>query len=69
MQAGTITNAQARVISARDSGVVVHFRWREADAAGMGELFQVLRLRGGRVVDMEDHSNHRSAVRALGVGV
>jgi len=54
------------VIAATGDGVVVGLRWREAASSPQREMFQVLRLRAGRVVDMEDHSNRRTALKAVG---
>jgi hypothetical protein len=51
------------VITATKAGVVVRLRWRETDSPRSSQLFQVLRLRDGKVVDMQDHADRRSALR------
>jgi hypothetical protein len=59
------------VIAATDGGVVVGLQWREPSEASEAhgpagrELFQVLRLRDGMVVDMEDHVDRRKALLAV----
>ncbi len=47
------------------AGVVVRLQWREPSSSAPSELFQVLRLRDGKVVDMEDHADRLSALRAV----
>lgn len=47
-------------------GVVVDLQWREPASTTNKQLFQVLRLRKGRVVDMADFPNRRAAMKAVG---
>lgn len=49
--------------------VVVGLQWREPDRPAVTELFQVLRLRDGKVVDMEDFERRGRALKAVGAGV
>jgi len=56
----------ARVIAATGDGVVVGLRWRGSASSTPRELFQVLRLRAGKVVDMEDHPDRQAALKAVG---
>ena len=49
--------------------MVVGLTWTEQDGPPGRELFQVLRLQDGMVVDMEDHSDRRRALRAVGAPV
>ncbi|HEX3394349.1 MAG TPA: hypothetical protein VHS52_07460 [Acidimicrobiales bacterium] len=53
-------------MAATAEGVVVRLRWREPESTTTNEMFQVLRLRDGRVVDMADHPNRRTAMKAIG---
>lgn len=54
------------MIAATDEGVVVSLRWREPASTGPHELFQVMRMREGRVVDIQDHAHRKAALKALG---
>jgi len=54
------------VIASTDKGVVVGLSWREAPSSTQREMFQVLRLRAGQVVDMADHLDRRAAMKAVG---
>ena len=51
----------ARCVSSTH-GVLVELRWREIGAATEREL----RLRGGKIVDMQDYEDARGALKALG---
>lgn len=53
-------------MAATEAGVVVGLHWREPQAPETRALFQVLRFRDGRVVDMQDHRDRRTALRAVG---
>jgi len=53
-------------VAATADGVVMRLRWREAESTTTDQMFQVLRLRDGRVVDMSDHPDRRAAMRAVG---
>jgi hypothetical protein len=55
---------RAEVIAEAPGGVVVQLRWREPERAKPTELFQVLRLRDGKVADMEDFERRRPALKA-----
>jgi hypothetical protein len=66
LREATIVDPQAEVIGATNAGVVVGLRWRETSPPATRELFQVLRLRGGKVVDMQDHADRRAALKAVG---
>jgi hypothetical protein len=63
---GQIADPRAAVIGATGSGVVVGIRWRETDPPADRQLYQVLRLRDGRVVDMQDHPSRGAALKAVG---
>lgn len=65
---GGIRDVGAEVIASTSAGVAVGLQWREASTPAMCELFQVLRLRDGLVVDMQDHADRRSALKAVGAG-
>jgi hypothetical protein len=51
-----------------DAGVVVGLQWRSPDRPQPVELFQVLRLDDGMIVDIQDHKRRRSALKAVGAG-
>jgi hypothetical protein len=53
------------VIASTDEGVVVRLGWRKSTSGTAHEMFQVLRLREGRVVDMGDHSDRRAAPKII----
>jgi hypothetical protein len=61
--------ASADVLAVTDAGVVVGLRWRAPDRDEAIEMFQVLRLRDGRIVDIEDHDRRRPALSAVGAKV
>ncbi|MDQ6796865.1 MAG: hypothetical protein M3011_02365 [Actinomycetota bacterium] len=54
------------MIAATADGVVVGLRWRESVSGPQQEMFQVLRLQAGKVIDMQDHPNRRAALKAVG---
>jgi len=60
-----IVDPQARVITATGQGVVAALRWLEGDPAMSREIFQVLRLRDGKVVAMRDYPDRLGALRAV----
>ncbi|HVE46754.1 MAG TPA: hypothetical protein VNA57_08420 [Acidimicrobiales bacterium] len=47
------------------AGVLVAMRWQEPASSGSSEIFQVLRLRDGSIVDIQDHEDRKRAVTAL----
>jgi len=61
-----MTDVHAEVVAETGAGVVVGVRWRQLDSPKPMELFQVLQLRDGKVVDMQDHDDRRSACKAIG---
>ena len=62
-----IVDASARVVASTATSVVVALEWRFASSPEVNRLFQVLRLSGGSVVDMQDHTSQSTANRAAGV--
>jgi len=54
------------VIASTAHDVVVRLRWRSSGSSSDVELFQVLRLREGKIVDMQDHEDRSKALKALG---
>jgi hypothetical protein len=54
------------VIAATEDGVVVSLRWRDARSPKPHQLFQVLRVRDGRIIDIQDHGERRRALKAVG---
>lgn len=60
-EAGT----SADVLATTDVAVVVGIRWRAPDRKDPVEMFQVLRLRDGRIFDIQDHDRRRSALKAI----
>ena len=66
MAEAQVVDLRAKVIAATSAGVVVGLQWRRWDRPGACELFQVLRLRDGRIVDMQDHRGQKEALRAIG---
>jgi hypothetical protein len=54
------------VVAETAEGVVVDLQWREPASTTNKQLFQVLRLCNGRVVDMADFPNRGAAMKALG---
>jgi hypothetical protein len=65
---GRFLDPRADVVGAGQDAVVVRLRWRPAGGPEDAELFQVLRLRDGLVVDMQDHRDGPGALRDAGVG-
>ncbi len=55
---------RAQVVAQTDAGLVVGLQWRRPDRSA--ELFQVLRLRGGKIVDMQDCRDRLEALKAIG---
>jgi hypothetical protein len=60
-----VTDARAEVVAAAGERVAMELRWREPGRRGPGHLWQVLTLRGGRVVDIQDYRRQRQALRAV----
>ena len=60
-----IIEAKAKVVEARDTGVVVELRWRDDSSDEEFRLFQTLRMRDGLVFDMKDFRQGKAARRAL----
>jgi len=60
-----ILDPYAQVLVATDEGVVVMLRWREPASPKTQEIFQVLRMREGRVVDIQDHAHRKTALKAV----
>ncbi|MFN2609131.1 MAG: hypothetical protein ABR511_14775 [Acidimicrobiales bacterium] len=54
------------MIADTPGGVAVALQWREPGADGCRELFQVLRLRDGRVVDIQDVARRGAALALVG---
>jgi hypothetical protein len=50
---------------AEDKGVVVELRWRDTSSDEEFRQYQMLRMRDGLVVDMQDFRQEKSARRAL----
>ncbi len=59
-----MAHVRAQVIAETADGVVVELRWRERERATDVELYQVLRLQDGKIVDMQDFERRRAALRA-----
>ena len=59
-----MTHVRAQVIAETAGGVVVELRWREPERSTDVELYQVLRLRDGKIVDMQDFERRQAALRA-----
>ena len=53
------------MIAATNAGVVVGLQWRDSDGRETTELFQVVRLREGKIVDMDDYRDRHKALSAL----
>ncbi|MDQ6727423.1 MAG: hypothetical protein M3066_14830 [Actinomycetota bacterium] len=60
-----ILDPHAQVLAATEEGVVVKLRWREPSSLKVHELFQVLRMREGRIVDIQDHAHRKTALKAV----
>ncbi len=65
MREGGISDPRAKVVAARGSRLVVEWCWRQGTSGTESEVFQVLRLRDGKIVDMQDHADRRRALKAL----
>jgi hypothetical protein len=59
-------NARAQVVAQTDAGLVVGLQWRRRDRRDTSELFQVLRLRDGKIVDMQDCRDRLEALKVIG---
>ncbi len=57
---------RAQVVAQTDAGLVVGLQWRRPERRDAAELFQVLRLRDGKIVDMQDCSDRLEALKAIG---
>jgi hypothetical protein len=53
------------VIASSETGVVVSLSWRTPPAPELLHQFQALRLRDGKIFDMQDHRDRRAALRAV----
>ena len=62
---GAVVHTAAEVIAASPGTLVVRHEWRGPNSPKACESYQVLRLRGGRVVAMRDHRHRRSALRSV----
>ena len=60
------SGVSAKVVAEVAGVVAVELRWREPDRAKLIELFQVVRLSEGRVVDIQDFERRAAALRAVG---
>lgn len=65
----SLADVRAEVVADAAGTVVVELRWREDGRAENFEMFEVLRFRDGKVVDMEDFDRRGAALRAAGVKV
>ena len=63
---GEIVDPRAHVVAQTDAGLVVGLQWRRPDRPGTAELFHVLRLRDGKIVDMQDCRDRLEALKAIG---
>ena len=59
-------DTRAQVIASTGHAALVGLRWRDSGSSAEVELYQVLRLQKGKIVDMEDHAHRRRALQALG---
>ena len=60
-----VADVRAKVIAANAAGVVVQLGWTDAARGASVEMFQVLRMRDGQVVDMQDHEQRGSALKGV----
>ncbi|HEX3541758.1 MAG TPA: hypothetical protein VHT75_15095 [Acidimicrobiales bacterium] len=58
-----ITDARAVVVAVDRGGVVVELRWRLGGEANV--RYQALKMRDGRIVDMQDYLDATAARRAV----
>ncbi len=61
-----VGDVHAKVIAANVTGVVVRLGWTDAARGTPVEMFQVLRMRDGQVVDMQDYDQRRTALKGVG---
>jgi hypothetical protein len=54
------------LVAQTDAGLVVGLQWRRPDGRDTAELFQVLRVRDGKIVDMQDCRDRLEALKAIG---
>ncbi len=54
------------MVAQTDAGLVVGLQWRRPHRPDTAELFQVLRLRDGKIVDMQDCRDRLEALKAIG---
>jgi hypothetical protein len=66
MRADGVGDVHAEVIAANPAGLVVRLGWTDARRRTPVEMFQVLRMRDGRVVDMQDYNQRRAALKGVG---
>lgn len=60
-----VAEVRAEVIAANAVGVVVRLGWTDAARGTSVEMFQVLQMRDGQVVDMQDYEQRRPALKAV----
>lgn len=60
-----VADVLAEVIAANAAGVVVRMGWTDAARGTSVEIFQVLRMRDGQVVDIQDYEQRRPALKAV----
>jgi hypothetical protein len=54
-----------QLVSANASEVLVRLHWRDPESQGPGGLWQLVTMRDGRIVDIQDYRNSRRAQRAM----
>ena len=64
MRADGVGDVHAELIAANAIRLVVRLGWTDAARGTPAEIFQVLRMRDGRVVDMQDYNQRRAALKA-----
>ena len=60
-----VADVRGKVIAANAAGVVVQLGWTDAARGASVEMFQVLRMRDGQVVDMQDYEQRRPALKGV----
>ncbi len=60
-----VADARAEVIAANTAGLVVRLGWTDSARGTSVEMFQVLRMRDGQVIDIQDYEQRRPALRAV----
>ena len=60
-----VGDVHANVIAANAVGLVVRLGWTDA-ARRTVERFQVLRMRDGQVVEIQDYDQRRAALKGVG---